>query len=125
MVDNRSGLEIEKAIRASVEMADVPSPELNRKLKAVLREQEAVLQKQPVMRKLSLWYVPMVLNLITFSMLAFLARIIIENMYLSYFAAGSCLYVGAAGGLLTLVGLKRANIKEEITIRIEKRGVLV
>ncbi len=125
MVDNRSDLEIEKAIRVSVEMADVPSPELNRKLKAVLRKQEAVLQKQPVMRKLSLWYVPMVLNLITFSMLAFLARIIIENMYLFYFAAGSCLYVGVAGVLLTLVGLKRANIKEEITIRIEKRGVLV
>ena len=106
-------------------MTDVPSPELNRKLKAVLREQEAVLQKQPVMRKLSLWYVPMVLNLLTFSMLAFLARIIIENMYLSYFAAGSCLYVGAAGVLLTLVGLKRANIKEELTVRIGKRGVLV
>lgn len=125
MGDNRSDMEIEKAIRASVEIADVPSPELNRKLKVVLREQEAVLQKQPAMRKLSLWYVPMVLNLLTFSLLAFLARIIIENMYLSYFVAGSCLYAGAAGVLLTLVGLKRANIKEKITIRIEKRGVLV
>ena len=70
MGDNRPDMEIEKVIRASVEMTDVPSPELNRKLKAVLREQEAVLQKQPVMRKLSLWYVPMILNLLTFSMLA-------------------------------------------------------
>lgn len=125
MGDNRLDMEIEKAIRVSVEIADVPSPELNRKLKAALREREAVLQKQPAMRKLSLWYVPMVLNLLTFSLLAFLARIIIENMYLSYFVAGSCLYAGAAGVLLTLVGLKRANIKEEITVRIEKRGVLV
>lgn len=125
MGDNRLDMEIEKAIRASVEIADAPSPELNCKLKAVLREQEAVLQKQPAMRKLSLWYVPMVLNLLTFSLLAFLARIIIENMYLSYFVAGSCLYVGAAGILLTLVGLKRANIKEKLTVCIEKRGVLV
>ena len=125
MGDNRPDMEIEKVIRASVEMTDVPSPELNRKLKAVLREQEAVLQKQPVMRTLSLWYVPMVLNLLTFSMLAFLTLIMIENIYLSYFAAGSCLYVGAAGVLLTLVGLKRANIKEELTVRIGKRGVLV
>lgn len=125
MGDNRLDMEIEKAIRASVEIADVPSPELNRKLKVVLREQEAVLQKQPAMRKLSLWYVPMILNLLTFSLLAFLARIIIENMYLSYFVAGICLYVGAAGVLLTLVGLKRANIKEKLTVRIEKRGVLV
>lgn len=125
MGDNRLDMEIEKAIRASVEIADVLSPELNRKLKAALREQEAVLQKQPAMRKLSLWYVPMILNLLTFSLLAFLARIIIENMYLSYFVAGICLYVGAAGVLLTLVGLKRANIKEKLTVRIEKRGVLV
>lgn len=125
MGDNRSDMEIEKVIRASLKMTDVPSPELNRKLKAALRRREAVLQNQPAMRKLSLWYVPMVLNLITFFLLAFLARIIIENIYLSYFVAGICLYVGAAGILLTLVGLKRANIKEELTVRIEKRGVLV
>lgn len=125
MGDDRSDMEIEKVIRASLKMTDVPSPELNRKLKAALRRREAVLQNQPAMRKLSLWYVPMVLNLFTFSLLAFLARIIIENIYLSYFVAGSCLYVGAAGVLLTLVGLKRANIKEKLTVRIEKRGVLV
>lgn len=125
MGDNRSDMEIEKVIRASLKMTDVPTPELNRKLKAALRRQEAVLQKQPAMRKLSLWYVPMALNLFTFSMLAFSARIIIENIYLSYFVAGSCLYAGAAGILLTLVGLKRANIKEKLTVRIVKRGVLV
>lgn len=125
MGDNRSDMEIEKVIRASLKMTDVPTPELNRKLKAALRRQEAVLQKQPAMRKLSLWYVPMALNLLTFSMLAFSARIIIENIYLSYFVAGICLYVGVAGILLTLVGLKRANIKEKLTVRIVKRGVLV
>lgn len=125
MGDNRSDMEIEKVIRASLKMTDVPTPELDRKLKAALRRQEAVLQNQPAMRKLSLWYVPMVLNMITFFLLAFLARIIIENVYLSYFVAGICLYVGAAGILLTLVGLKRANIKEKLTVRIEKRGVLV
>ena len=48
----------------------------------------------------------------------------IENSYLSYFVAGICFYVGIAGILLTIVGVKRANIKEDITIRIEKRGVL-
>lgn len=125
MGDNRSDMEIEKVIRASLKMTDVPTPELNHKLKAALRRQEAVLQNQPAMRKLSLWYAPMVLNLITFFLLAFLARIIIENIYLSYFVAGICLYVGVAGILLTLVGLKRANIKEKLTVRIVKRGVLV
>jgi hypothetical protein len=49
----------------------------------------------------------------------------LSRSYNKNFAAGSCLYVGAAGILLTLVGLKRSNIKEKITIHIEKRGVWI
>ena len=124
MKDDRSNMEIEKVIRASMKITDVPAPELNHKLKAALYQQEAVLRRQPAVRKLSIWYLPMVLNLITFSLLAVFALIMVENIYLSYFAAGVCLYAGLAGILLTIVGVKRTNIKEDITIRIEKRGVL-
>ena len=124
MRDNRSNMEIEEVIRASMKMTDVPAPELNNKLKAALYQQEAVLQKQPATRTLSLWFLPMVLNLVIFSLLAVLAFTMIENVYLAYFAAGICLYASIAGILLTIVGVKRANIKEDITIRIEKRGVL-
>lgn len=124
MKENRSNMEIEEIIRASMKMTDVPAPELNHKLKAALYQQEAVLRSQPAMYQLSLWYLPMVLNLITFSLLALFALIMIENIYLSYFAAGICFYIGVAGILLTIAGVKRANIKEDITIRIEKRGVL-
>ena len=125
MRDNHSNEEMEEAIRASMKMTEVPAPELNCELKAALYRQEAVLRKQPAVHKLSLWYLPMVMNLITFSLLAFLALITIENIYLSYFAAGICFYVGVAGIVLTIVGVKRTNIREEITIRVEKRGVLV
>ena len=124
MRDNRSDMEIEKVIRTSMKMTDVPASELNNQLKAALYQQEAVLRKQPAVHKLSLWYLPMVMNLITFFLLALFALIMIENIYLSYFAAGICCYVGVAGILLTIVGVKRANIKEDIAIRIEKRGVL-
>ncbi len=124
MKDNRSNMEIEEFIQASMEMTDVPAPELNQKLKAALYQQEAVLRKQPAAHTLSLWYLPMILNLIIFSLLALGALILIQNIYLSYFAAGICLYVGVAGIVLTIVGAKRTNIKEDIAIRIEKRGVL-
>ena len=124
MRENHSDREIEEAILASMKMTEVPAPELNCELKAALYRQEAVLRKQPAVHKLSLWYLPMVLNLITFSLLALFALIMIENIYLSYFAAGICFYAGAAGILLTIVGAKRASIKEEITICIEKRGIL-
>lgn len=124
MKDNRSNMEIEEFIQASMEMTDVPAPELNQKLKAALYQQEAVLRKQPAAHTLSLWYLPMILNLIIFSLLALGALILIQNVYLSYFATGICLYVGVAGIVLTIVGAKRTNIKEDIAIRIEKRGVL-
>lgn len=124
MRDNQSNTVIEEVIQASMKMTDVPDPKLNQKLKAALYQQEAVLQKQPATHKVSLWYLPMILNLITFSLLAVCALGAIENIYLSYMAAGVCLYVGVAGILLTFVGVKRANIKEELAVRIEKRGVL-
>ncbi len=125
MREDRSNMEMEEVIRASMKMSDIPAPELNYKLKAALYQQEEILQKQPAAHKISLWYLPMVLNLITFSLLAVVALIVIENSYLSCFAAGICLYGGLAGILLTIVGVRRANIKEEITIHIEKRGVMV
>ena len=124
MRNDRSNMEIEEIIRASMKMTDVPEKELNFKLKAAVREQEAVLRRESAMHKVSLWYLPMILNLIMFSLLALFALLMIENIYLSYFAAGICIYVGAAGILLTIVGVKRANIKEAITISIEKRGAL-
>lgn len=124
MGDKRLDLELEEMIRTCVKTEDVPNPELNRKLKAALYQREAVLRGHPAVRQVSLWYLPMILNLITFSLLAVLALLVIENKYLSYLAVGSCLYIGVAGILLTIVGVKRANIKD-ITICIEKRGALI
>lgn len=117
-------MELEEMIRACVKTADVPDVKLNRKLKAALYQKEAVLCKQPVVRQVSLWYLPMIWNLVMFSLLAVVALLVIENIYLAYFAVGSCLYAGAAGVLLTFVGVKRANIKD-IAICIEKRGALI
>ena len=125
MKDNRSDIEMEEAIRASMKMTDIPAPELDKKLKVALYQKEAILQKQHAVHKVSLWYLPMVLNLLTFSLLALLALLMIENIYVSYLVAGICLYVGMAGIVLTIAGVKKANIKEDITIRIEKRGVCV
>lgn len=116
--------EIDEIIRDSIKLADEPDPELNNKLKAALYQKEAEMREQPAMRGFSLWYLPMILNLVTFIMLAGVALIVINNTYLSYFAAGICFYIGLSGVLLTIVGVKRTNMKEDITIRVEKRGAL-
>lgn len=103
--------EIDEIIRASMKLADEPDPELNNKLKATLYQKETAMRKQPATRGFSLWYLPMILNLVTFIMLAGVALIVISNTYLSYFAAGICFYIGLAGVLLTIVGVKRTNMK--------------
>lgn len=125
MKENRFNTELDEIIRASMELTDAPAPELNNKLKAALYRQEAAIRKQPATRALSLWYLPMVLNLATFTLLAVAALTAISNTYLSYFTAGICFYIGFAGVLLTIVGVKRTNMKEDITIRVRKRGVLI
>ena len=124
MRNNSFDTEIDEIIRASVKLTDEPSRELNSNLKAVLYLKETAMQKQSAMRILSLWYLPMILNLVTFTMLAVAALMVISNIYLACFAAGICLYIGLAGVLLTIVGVKRTNMKEDITIHVEKRGAL-
>ena len=124
MKNNHFDTELDEVIRASMELTDEPAPELNSKLKATLYQQEAAIHKSSAIRSLSLWYLPMVLNLVTFVMMAVVALKVIGNVYLSYFAAGICIYIGLAGILLTIVGVKRTNIKEDITIRVRRRGVL-
>lgn len=124
MKDNRHNTDIEEIIRASIKLTDEPSTELNNKLKATLYQQEAAMKKRPKIRTVSLWYLPMILNFVTFVMLAFVSLLLINNIYLAYFAAGICFYIGIAGVLITIVGVKRTNMKEDITIHVEKRGVL-
>ncbi len=124
MKDNRFETEIDEIIRATLELPDEPDPELNNKLKAVLYQEEAAMRKRPALRVLSLWYIPMILNLVTFIMLAIISLMLISNTYLAYFAAGICLYIGLTGILLTVLGVKRTNIKKDIVVRVEKRGAL-
>lgn len=124
MKDNRFETEIDEIIRASLELPDEPDPELNNKLKAVLYQEEVAMRKRPALRVLSLWYIPMILNLVTFIMLAIISLMLISNTYLAYFAAGICLYIGLTGILLTVLGVKRTNIKKDIVVRVEKRGAL-
>lgn len=124
MKDKRFDTELDEIIRDSLIITDEPSPELNNTLKAALYQREAAMKKASAMRSLSLWYAPMILNFVVFFMLAIAALVGIGNTYLSYAAAGFCFYIGLAGVLLTIVGAKRTNMKEDIIIRVRKRGVL-
>lgn len=125
MKNNHPDTELDELIRSSLKLTDQPSPELNHTLKTALYRQEDALRKSPATRSLTLWYLPMVLNLITFLLLAAAALTAISNIWLSYLAAGICFYIGLAGVLLTVIGTKRTTIKKDLSIHVRKRGVLV
>lgn len=116
--------ELNKLIRESMELEDTPSRELNQYLKTGLYQREAAIRKAAVIRSIPLWFVPMILNFIIFSLFAVLALLIITNPYLASLAAGICVYLGIAGILITAVGVKRTNMKEAISVRVQKRGVI-
>lgn len=124
MENKKKDSELEELIRSSMNMTDTPSLELNRKLKATLYQQEAVMRRQAPTKTISLWYLPMILNFVTFSLLAVMAILIIANPYLSKFVAVICLYIGFAGFFITILGVKRTKLKEEISIIVEKRGAI-
>lgn len=117
--------ELDELIRASIKLEDVPSKELNNHLKANLYQQEANMKRNKNIRSVSLWYVPMILNFLTFSLFAVFALFMIANPYLSVITAFVCGYISIAGVIITAVGVKRTNIKEEICLHIEKRGAFV
>lgn len=125
MENKKMDSELDELIRSSMNMADTPSLELNSKLKAALYQQEAVMQRQTPAKAISLWYLPMILNFVTFCLLAVMSFLIIANPCLSKFVAAVCLYIGFAGFFITILGVKRTNLKEEITIIVEKRGAIV
>ena len=117
--------ELDSLIRESYSRQDIPSPVLNNSLKAELYSREAEMRKTASAKKLSLWYLPMTVNLIIFLLLGVASFVAISNPWLSILVAGTCGYIALAGILLTVIGIRRANIKEEITVYIQKGDVTV
>ncbi len=122
MENNYNENSLNELIRASMELEDKPSFELNALLKAELYQKEAAMSVKQV-HSISLWYVPMILNFISFLLFAVFALLVIPNPYIAKLLAGICLYMSTAGIFITLLGVKRARLKEEVTVYIQKRGV--
>lgn len=114
---------LNELIRASMDLEDKPSSELNIRLKAELYQKEAAMSKKRT-HSISIWFVPMILNFILFSLFAVFALLVISNPYISKLIAGICMYMSLAGICITLLGVKRANLKENVIIHIQKRGIL-
>ena len=99
--------ELDRLIRKSISRQDIPSPVLNNSLKAELYSREAAMRKTSPAKKLSLWYLPMTVNLIIFLLLVRqpLLQSVIHGLHsllqgsvvISHWP-GSCLLLLGSGG---------------------------
>lgn len=112
--------EFDGLIREALKTTEKPDVRLDNGLKAELYERERFLRQDRAGRSISLWYLPMVLNLILFLLLGAALVLLIDSLYLSVLAAAACAYMGIAGVVITLVGIKRTDLREEISIHIKK-----
>lgn len=118
MENKRNDGRLDELIRASMQVADEAPQELNDRLKAALYERQNAEGTQR-RRAVSLWYLPMLANAALFSILAVFAVMAIPNLYLARFAAGACVYAGFAGIMITLVAVRRTDIKQELSVSIK------
>ena len=118
--------EFDALIRESAKSGQTagPPPRLTNALKAELYARENAARREIPTRTISLWYLPMVINCIIFGLLGILSFLLISDPLLLVFAVLGCAYGAAAGIVLTVIGMKRTNMREECAIHIEKRGAL-
>ena len=114
--------DFDELIRTAMQTEDQPPVQLNNTLKADLYERERLLRKTRTGKSISLWYLPMVLNLILFGLLGAAAVLLTDNLVLAVLETAGCVYMGLAGVVITAVGMRRTDLKEDTTIRIEKGG---
>lgn len=118
--------EFDALIRESAKSGQIsgPPPRLTNALKAELYARENAARRGIPVRTISLWYLPMVINCIIFGLLGILSFLLISDLLLLTLAVLGCAYAAAAGIVLTVIGMKRTNMREECAIHIEKRGAL-
>lgn len=68
--------DLNELIRTSMKIEDKPSFELNSRLKAEIYQKEAVMARKQT-HSISLWFVPMILNFISFTLFAVFALLVI------------------------------------------------
>ena len=91
-----------------------PSSELNAQLSARLWQRQEELQK-PKQRTICLWWLPMVANLIVCGVPAVLFALPIMPLW-AHLASLALAWLAIGGVVLTFIGLKTSNFKENTTI---------
>ena len=111
---NRENEKLDKMVRASLKSDEKADLDLDRLLKARIHQKQQVMdEKQP--GRVSLWYVPMLLNTLMFTVLGAMSLLFAENQIWSRILLGGCMYMVVTGVILTVAGIRFSNLKQSFT----------
>lgn len=110
----------DRRLTAALQTGEEPGAELNAVLKARLYQRERELQNRPA-RRLSLWWLPMTANLFVCGVPAVLFALPVMPLaaHLAAFALG---WLAVGGVVMTFVGLKFSDLKEQLTLELPQKG---
>ena len=112
--------DLDKALKRELHAAAAPPPELNGTLKAALWRRQEQLEAENGTRPVSLWWLPMVANLIVCGVPAVIFALPMMPLWahLASFALG---WLAVGGVALTLIGLHMADLRGATTIRLPRQ----
>lgn len=113
--------EFDAALSAALEKSGSTAPELDAVLKAKLYQREEELARQGAQRRLHLWWLPMTANLIVCGVPAAIFALPIMPLA-AHLAAFALAWLAVGGVVLTLVGLKCSDLKEQLTLVLPAKG---
>lgn len=111
--------ELDRLLKNSLtQTEEAAPPELDALLKAKLYQREAV---PGTPRRVRLWWLPMVANLLVCGVPAIIFALPIMP-FAAHLAAFALAWLAVGGVVLTLVGLKFSNLKEQLVVYLPTRA---
>ncbi len=108
--------QLEQLLIRSLKTQQIPPYRLQEQVRRAIRRHA----EKP--KKLSLWFLPMLLNSIFFLVVCMGIWAFLPYTALSRILMAFCLYFVAAGIVLTIAGLKFADLKEKTVIERKRKG---
>lgn len=109
------------ALQQALQSGDEPQAQLNALVTARLYQRQRQLQAQPKRRRISLWWLPMTANFIVCGVPAVLFSLPIMPLA-AHLAAAAFGWLAIGGIVMTVVGLKCSDLKEQLTLELPAKG---
>lgn len=109
---------LDRDLKEAMKIEEKPSVQLNNILKAEIQHKEQYLMNEQRGKKISVWYLPMLLSSILFLLIGILVYILIPHRFIVVLVCLGC-FAGAVSGIVfTLLACKFFNLREIFVVEV-------